>query len=99
MKTGGLIFIAFSCLSCTGNDSVSIKTEVKLKELKENYHIKKMEECDKQFELNLNSLADSILIVISKKNKYDSLNIPTDSIRPERPEIEFPEFTKPGKPE
>lgn len=99
MKIIILVFIALSCLSCGGNDSVTLKTEVKLSELKENYRVKKMEECDKQFELNLNALADSILIVLSKKNKYDSLSIPTDSIRPEKPEIEFPEFTKPGKPE
>lgn len=56
-------------------------------------------ECDKRIQEILDQYADSILIVLSKKIKYDSLTIPYDSIRPEKPEIEFPEYVKPEKPD
>ena len=39
--------------------------------------------------------SDSILIVLAKRIKYDSLTIPYDSIRPNQLTIEFPEYRKP----
>ncbi|MBK8485393.1 MAG: hypothetical protein IPL31_13905 [Saprospiraceae bacterium] len=42
--------------------------------------------------------ADSILIFLSKRVKYDSLTIPYDSIRPVKPDVQFPNYKKPEKP-
>ena len=72
--------------------------EEKLAELRQNLIAEKTNECDKQIMAEIEIQADSILIYMSKRIKYDSLTIPFDSIRPIKPEMEFPKYKKPEKP-
>lgn len=94
-----MILGMFVFMSC--KDKATLTQELvreKLEALKMQYQNEKVQECDQRIQEKLDHIADSVLIVLSKKIKYDSLTIPYDSIRPEKPDIEFPEYRKPEKP-
>jgi hypothetical protein len=87
-------------IGCTdSNEKTELLVQEKLRELREDLVKEKTMECEKQILSQLEHKADSILIFLSKRTKYDSLTIPYDSIRPVKPEIEFPGYKKPKKPE
>ncbi len=81
------------------NELTNEMIKQKLEERRTNFIQNKMEECNKELMKEIEELADSILIYQSKRTKYDSLTIPYDSIRPEKPELQFPEYKKPVKPD
>ncbi|MBK8954507.1 MAG: hypothetical protein IPM34_02990 [Saprospiraceae bacterium] len=101
MKLKCLVMFMLSILiSCKDRDSLTEELVAeKLSALLTQYNTDKNLECEKYIQDQLDQYADSILIVLSKKIKYDSLTIPYDSIRPEKPMIDFPEYKKPEKPE
>ncbi|MCC6754720.1 MAG: diguanylate cyclase [Saprospiraceae bacterium] len=86
--------------SCTREeDVIARQTEEKLAALVQQFTTKKTEECTRKMQQDIERLADSVLIVLSKRIKYDSLTIPVDSVRPEKPEVSFPEYRPPQKPD
>ncbi|MBK9108564.1 MAG: hypothetical protein IPM92_09405 [Saprospiraceae bacterium] len=91
----GFLMIFIACKD--QNTRIEELIQEKLAAQQKQFTDEKNLECDKRIQEKLEQYADSILIVLSKKIKYDSLTIPYDSIRPEKPEIEFPEYTKPEK--
>ena len=100
MRTVIGICLCMIFLQC--KDATEVTDEMvnkKLAELRQNFIKEKTLECDKMLMKEIEEKADSILIYLSKRNKYDSLTIPYDSIRPEKPEVIFPEYRKPEKPE
>lgn len=44
-------------------------------------------------------LADSNLITLINSLKKDSIFIPTDTIKPVKPNVNFPDYKKPHKPD
>ncbi len=90
------VLLIFSCTDPKRQTDILI--EAKLNELRQNLIEEKTKACDKQILAEIELMADSILITLSKRIKYDSLTIPYDSIRPAKPEIKFPEYKKPVKP-
>ncbi len=96
-----ILFIACCILgiSCQSkNELTSDKIQMELDRLRANYKEERLMLCKKEMLSQIELEADSILIVLSKRIKYDSLTIPYDSIRPENPQIQFPEYRKPEKP-
>lgn len=70
----------------------------RLIELRTKFIEERKTKCIEELMRKIELESDSILIVLAKRIKYDSLTIPYDSIRPELPEISFPEYRKPEKP-
>lgn len=100
MKRTGIFILLVLFLSCS-NEEMAIATLVnqKLEAKRQKLILEKTQLCDKEVMKLIENLVDSVLIYQSKKIKYDSLTIPYDSIRPSKPEIIFPEYRKPTKPE
>lgn len=99
MKVLAFICICLFFVKC--KDPAEITDEAvnkKLEEMRQHFIQDKEKECNKMLMQEIEEQADSILIYLSKKVKYDSLTIPYDSIRPEKPAVIFPEYIKPEKP-
>ncbi|MBP8724959.1 MAG: hypothetical protein KBF37_05780 [Saprospiraceae bacterium] len=103
MKTADFLSVLLLCSIITSckqdEDLVARQTEAKLTALVQQFTEKKTEECTRRMQQDIERLADSVLIVLSKRIKYDSLTIPIDSVRPEKPEVSFPEYRPPKKPD
>lgn len=85
------------CKNASRKSDIMVQTQ--LTELRQVFIKEKTMECNKKLMQEIELQADSILIYLSKRTKYDSLRIPHDSIRPEKPSIEFPKYRNPEKPE
>ncbi|MBK7358422.1 MAG: hypothetical protein IPI45_10195 [Saprospiraceae bacterium] len=72
--------------------------QTRLTELRKKFIEDRKTKCIEELMHKIELESDSILIVMAKRIKYDSLTIPYDSIRPDQPEITFPEYRKPEKP-
>ena len=98
--------IRFAVLICIiGTVSCKSKQEqtndlvqAKLAELRTKFIEDRKNKCIEELMRTIELESDSILIVLAKQIKYDSLTIPYDSIRPDQPEIIFPKYRKPEKP-
>lgn len=101
MKTCILFgLISLTLLQCTSHEQqMDQLVQQKLEAQRLQLIADKEQACTQQINSILDHYADSILVVLSKKIKYDSLTIPHDTLRPEKPEIEFPEYQKPEKPD
>lgn len=89
-----LIFVQCKNVTEVSNEMVTVKLE----EIRQNFIDAKTKECERMLMIEIEQRADSILISLSKKIKYDSLTIPYDSVRPVKPEVDFPDYKKPQKP-
>ncbi len=100
MKNVHIIVLCFILISCKDEEKANDEmVKLKLEERRQNFIAEKTDQCTKELMMKIEELADSILIYQSKRTKYDSLTIPYDSIRPEKPEVIFPDYKKPEKPE
>ncbi|MBK8450520.1 MAG: hypothetical protein IPL42_11060 [Saprospiraceae bacterium] len=99
MKWTRYILFASLFIQCKESDELSQeKIEQSLNERRTKFIAEKSEECNKILMAKIELEADSILIFLSKRVKYDSLTIPYDSIRPVKPDVQFPNYKKPEKP-
>jgi hypothetical protein len=100
MKISFFLLIVVLFLRCKNESEVTVEMVAKKLDERRREFIKEREEdCHKLLMKEIEEKADSILIYTAKKIKYDSLTIPHDSIRPEKPEVAFPQYKKPEKPE
>ncbi|HEX5625731.1 MAG TPA: hypothetical protein VFX48_06935 [Saprospiraceae bacterium] len=91
--------IALLALQCTtSEEKTDVLVQQKLESLRAQLRLEKLNQCENGLLQEIELEADSILILMAKRTKYDSLTIPTDSIRPLQPEVHFPEYKKPVKP-
>lgn len=87
-------------ISCTSPEQqLAQLTQKKLEAQIQQTITSKEQACNQLISELLDHQADSILVVLSKKIKYDSLTIPHDTLRPEKPDITFPDYQKPEKPD
>ncbi len=94
------LLFALLFISCKNNEiRIEELTSQKLAELRSQYIAEKTVACEKEFFEHVEHVADSILIDLAKKAKYDTLTVPHDTTRPLKPEIQFPTYKKPVKPE
>jgi hypothetical protein len=99
MKNRYLPILAFLALQCTTSEQkTDVLVQHKLESLRSQLRLEKQNQCEVGMLREIELEADSILILMAKRTKYDSLTIPTDSIRPLQPEVQFPEYKKPVKP-
>ncbi|HMS30003.1 MAG TPA: hypothetical protein PKD32_09135 [Saprospiraceae bacterium] len=89
------MLIIFSC----GDNTREIKelAERKYQEKRAEYFQQKYGNCYRQLLLDAQTQADSILKDISKKIKFDSLRVPTDTMRPEKPDVNFGGYEQPKR--
>ncbi len=100
MHIRNLLVMMLLIFSCKNEETrISELTRQKIEELRNQYIADKTKACEKGFFENVEHVADSILIDLAKRAKYDTLTIPHDTTRPMKPEIQFPRFKKPVKPE
>lgn len=57
----------------------------------------KMSQCQRQLFKDAQTFADSILRIESKQSKMDSIKVPHDTLRPQKPDIKFPDYKKPAR--
>lgn len=87
-------------ISCTSPEKqLAQLTQKKLEAQIQQTIASKEQSCNQLISELLDHQADSILVVLSKKIKYDSLTIPHDTLRPEKPDITFPDYQPPVKPD
>lgn len=99
MKWKLLVFIFITFANCKSNqEKTNDLVQAKFAELKTKFIEERKNKCTDELMRKIELESDSILIVLAKRIKYDSLTIPYDSIRPNQPTIEFPEYRKPEKP-
>lgn len=93
-----LLLLAIFCLTMAACAETSVsdqKVQEMVVEKKRRFFEDKWVECKKNILMEVELLVDSILMQQSKSLKYDSLTIPHDTIRPEKPNVLFPNFEKP----
>lgn len=99
MKLNLLIVLFILFFQCKNeNQRIQEIIEKKLEERRSAFIKERIITCENNLILEIDNQADSILIYLAKKIKYDSLTIPYDSIRPVQPDIQFPKYKKPEKP-
>ncbi|MBK6859836.1 MAG: hypothetical protein IPK91_09000 [Saprospiraceae bacterium] len=92
----GIIVGLGSCKSKQEQTQDLVQT--RFTELRKKFIEDRKTKCIEELMRKIELESDSILIVLAKRIKYDSLTIPYDSIRPDQPEITFPKYRKPEKP-
>lgn len=68
-----------------------------LEERRQTYLKERMLECTRLLYSQAQTIADSILKIESRNSKLDSITVPHDTLRPSRPEVQFPEYKKPER--
>jgi len=88
--------LGVALLGCGPADDQKIAAlaERKLMERKEKFFLERMQECSRRTMSRAQAIADSILRIESKIQKFDSIPVPYDTFKPDRPEIQFPEFVR-----
>jgi hypothetical protein len=91
------MILGVAMLGCGPGDDqeVNALAEQKLLDRKEKFMAERMQECSRRTMSRAQAIADSILRIESKIQKFDSIPVPYDTFKPERPEIQFPEFVRP----
>ena len=100
MRTVGLYCVLLSVIftSCSLDTSkIEAQATALLQEKKSKYFKERHDKCLRELSIEAQTIADSILKSISKSIKFDSLKVPIDTLRPEKPNIDFPEYIKPEK--
>ncbi len=91
------VFIAIAGCGQADERKIAALAEKKLTERKEKFILERMQECNRRTMSRAQAIADSILRIESKIQKFDSIPVPYDTFKPERPEIQFPEFVRPER--
>jgi hypothetical protein len=99
MKAIVLLVLCLIFIQCRDEALViEEKVQKRLGELRIKLIDEKTIQCNKELMQEVETKADSILSYNAKRIKYDSLTIPYDSIRPQKPDVKFPQYKKPVKP-
>ena len=82
-----------------GGDQTRIEAAAKaqLEERQANQLRERMAACTRVIYSEAQGRADSILRIESKEAKLDSITVPHDTMRPARPELDFPEYSAPRR--
>ncbi len=91
-----LTLILFQCSSPSAED---VKNEVdkQYNEKKSNLMMDRISQCQRQLYKDAQTIADSVLRIESKQSKLDSIKVPHDTLRPTKPELQFPDYKKPTR--
>lgn len=68
---------------------------MKLEERKNKFMTERLLECSRKTMNKAQTYADSILRIESKSQKFDSIPVPYDTLKPDKPSITFPPYQKP----
>lgn len=76
---------------------ISAEVQRQFEERKNSLLTERLSQCTRQMYKDAQSLADSILRIESKQSKMDSIKVPYDTLRPIKPDINFPDYKKPTR--
>ncbi|MDQ3142504.1 MAG: hypothetical protein M3Q56_09705 [Bacteroidota bacterium] len=93
-----LLVLSVIFIHCNIEQDIEKRSLEHLNKRKEEYFQNKLENCKRELMSKAERITDSMMITMSKSIKYDSLTIPTDTTKPIKPEVLFPDYIKPEKP-
>jgi hypothetical protein len=94
-----IITIIISFIACDDESKIIKNAHEIYNQRKQKFLDDKKTACQRELMAKAESIADSTLITLINSLKKDSLYIPTDTIRPVKPDIQFPNYKKPEKPD
>jgi len=86
-------------MACNSDEKIVKDANEIFESRKEKYISDKIAGCKRELMIQAEHLADSNLITLINSLKKDSIFIPTDTIKPVKPNVNFPDYKKPLKPD